>query len=116
MQKVLCTSSDGTSTHLRKCELVKSTAVLGVAIRELLIYTVDGLCDGKTSNVASSPRRLSGPLRVVDLGGPTDGTANLTHAHMNDIRIPTVLESSVVQIESSLFYIDDDNNEHVLCA
>ena len=28
--------------------------------------------DGKTPNVASSPRRLSGPLRVVALGGPTE--------------------------------------------
>ena len=28
---------------------------------------------------------------------------NLTHTHMNKIGIPTVLESSAVQIESSLF-------------
>ena len=28
---------------------------------------------------------------------------NLTHAHINKIVIPTVLESSVVQIKSSLF-------------
>ena len=27
---------------------------------------------GKTSNVVLSPRRLSGLLRVVELGGPTD--------------------------------------------
>ena len=29
-------------------------------------------CDGKTSNVVSSPWRLSGPLPVVELGGPMD--------------------------------------------
>ena len=32
----------------------------------------DGFCDGKTSNFASSPQRLSGPLRVVESGWPTD--------------------------------------------
>ena len=37
-------------------------------IREFSICTTDGFCDGKTSNVASSPQRLSGPLRVVELG------------------------------------------------
>ena len=39
---------------------------------ELSICTTDGSYDGKTPNVASSPRRLSGPLRVVALGGPTE--------------------------------------------
>ena len=41
-------------------------------ITELSICTTDGSYDGKTPNVASSPRRLSGPLRVVALGGPTE--------------------------------------------
>ena len=31
------------------------------------------LCDGKTSNVASSLRQLTNPLRVVELGQLTDG-------------------------------------------
>ena len=39
-------------------------------IREFSICTMDGFCKSKTSNIASSPRRLSGPLRVLELGGP----------------------------------------------
>ena len=30
---------------------------------------MDGFFEGKTSNIASSSQRLSGPLRVVELGG-----------------------------------------------
>ena len=41
-------------------------------IRELLICMMDRFCNGKTSNVASSPQWLSGPLHVVKLGGPMD--------------------------------------------
>ena len=33
---------------------------------------MDGSCDNKIINVASTPRRLSGPLRVVELGGQMD--------------------------------------------
>ena len=40
--------------------------------RELSICTTDGFCDGKTSNVASSPQRLSSPSRVIESGWPTD--------------------------------------------
>ena len=40
--------------------------------REFSICTTDGFCDGKTPNVASSPQRLSGHLRVVESGWPTD--------------------------------------------
>ena len=50
--------------HSRKCRQA--------IMRELLICTTNGFCDGKTSNVASSPRRLSGSLRVVEPGGPMD--------------------------------------------
>ena len=38
--------------------------------RKFSICTMDGFCKSKTSNIASPPRRLSGPLRVVELGGP----------------------------------------------
>ena len=66
---------------------------------EFSICTTDGSCDGKTSYVASLPRRLSGPLRVVESGGPADdkvhGCAHDSECHS------TVLDSSVVQIESS---------------
>ena len=31
----------------------------------------DDFCNGKTTNVASSPQRLSGPLHVAELGGQT---------------------------------------------
>ena len=66
---------------------------------EFLICTMDRFCDGKTSNVASSPRRLSGPLRVVELGGPTDDKVD---ACTHDSKChSTILDSSVVQIESS---------------
>ena len=40
--------------------------------REFSICTTDSSCDGKTSNVASSPQRLSCPLRVVESGLSTD--------------------------------------------
>ena len=40
--------------------------------REFSICTMDGFSDFKTSNVASSIRRLSDPLRIVELRGPTD--------------------------------------------
>ena len=40
--------------------------------RELSICTMHGFCDSKTSNVASSPLRLSDLSRVVELEGPTD--------------------------------------------
>ena len=33
---------------------------------------MDGFCHCKTLNAASSPQRLSDPLRVIDLGGLTD--------------------------------------------
>ena len=44
--------------------------------RELSICTTDGFCNGRIINVASSPRRLSGPLRVVELEGPMDDKFN----------------------------------------
>ena len=70
--------------------------------RELSICMTDDFSDGKTSNIASSPRRSSGPLYVVELGGPTDDKFDAcVVAHMNEIDIPTVLESSVMQIKSS---------------
>ena len=59
---------------------------------------MDGVCNGKASNVALSPRRLTGLLYVVKLSGPTNN--KFTHAHMNDIGM-TALESPFVQIESS---------------
>ena len=40
--------------------------------RELSIYTTDGFYDGKTSNLATSPRWMSGPFHVVELGRPAD--------------------------------------------
>ena len=61
------------------------------------------LCDGKTSNVASSPRRLSGPLSVVELGGPTDDIVNAC-AHGSKCH-STILDSSDVQIESSILEV-----------
>ena len=70
----------------------------------MVIYrTIDG-CDGKISNVTSSPRRLSGPLRVVELRGPTHDKFDAC-AHEWLIGIPTVLETSVVQIKSSLILL-----------
>ena len=58
---------------LRKIVMVRITLRCGAdIITELSICTTDGSYDGKTPNVASSPRRLSGPLRVVALGGPTE--------------------------------------------
>ena len=62
----------------------------------------DGFCDGKTSNVASLPRRLSGPLRVVELGGLTDEKVGAC-AHDSKCH-STVLDSSVVRIESSIVW------------
>ena len=53
----------------------------------------------KISYIASSPGGLSAPLRVVELGRPTD---DKFHLYVNEIGIPTVLESSVVQIKRSL--------------
>ena len=41
-------------------------------IWELSICSTIGFCDDKTSNIASSPRRWSVPLRVVELETPTD--------------------------------------------
>ena len=41
-------------------------------IWELSICPTIGFCDDKTSNIASSPRRWSVPLCVVELGRPTD--------------------------------------------
>ena len=66
---------------------------------ELLICTTDGSYDGKTPNVASSPRRLSGPLRVVALGGPTEDKFDAC-AHEWNCYL-TVAESIRRQIESS---------------
>ena len=60
----------------------------------------DGFCDSKKPNIVSSPQRLPGPLRIVEL--EAQQMTNLTHTHINEIGIPTVLESSIVQIESSL--------------
>ena len=40
------------------------------------------------------------PLHVVELGGPTDD--KIWHVYTNEIVIPIVIESSVVQIKSSL--------------
>ena len=37
---------------------------------EFLIGTMDGFCDGKTSNIASWHH--DDPLRMVELGGPAD--------------------------------------------
>ena len=68
-------------------------------VSEFLICTTGGFCDGKTSNVASSPRRLSGPLRFVKLEGPTDDKVD---ACAHDPKCHSiVLDSSIVQIESS---------------
>ena len=50
--------------HSRKCRQA--------IMRELLICTTNGFCYGKTSNVASSPWRVPGFLRVVEPGGPMD--------------------------------------------
>ena len=66
---------------------------------ELSICTTDGSYDGKTPNVASSPRRLSGPLRVVALGGPTEDKFDAC-AHERNCYL-TVSESIRRQIESS---------------
>ena len=59
--------------------------------RELLICTMNGFCDGKTSNVVSSPWQLSGPLHVVELGGLTDdkfdACAHESNWHSNRPRI-----------------------------
>ena len=66
---------------------------------ELSICTTDGSYDGKTPNVASSPRRLSGPLRVVALGGPTEDKFDAC-AHEWNYYL-TVAESIRRQIESS---------------
>ena len=66
---------------------------------ELSICTTDGSYDGKTPNVASSPRRLSGPLRVVALGGPTEDKFDAC-AHEWNCYL-TVAESIRRQIESS---------------
>ena len=77
-------------------------------ISEFLICTTDGFYDGKTSNVASSPQRLSGPLRVVELGGPTDDKAD---ACTQDSKChSTVLDLSVVQIESSMIGLSRPKN------
>ena len=46
--------------------------VQSASCRELSICMTDGFCDGKKSNVTSLLRQLSGPLCVVELGGPTD--------------------------------------------
>ena len=70
--------------------------------RELTIYTTDGFCDGKTSDIASSSQPLSGPLCVVELRGPIGRLINLMYAHINKIGIPTDLEPSVLQIDSLL--------------
>ena len=40
--------------------------------REFSICTTHDFCDIKTSNFTSSPQSLSGPLLVVELGGPRD--------------------------------------------
>ena len=70
---------------------------------ELSICTMDGSYDGKTPNVASSPWRLSGPLRVVALGGPTEDKFDAC-AHEWNCYL-TVAESIHRQIESSpMFY------------
>ena len=64
-----------------------------------MIRKMDGFSHGKTSNVACSPQWLSGPLRV---SYEDQRMTYLTRAHRNEISIPTVLELSVMQIESSL--------------
>ena len=66
---------------------------------EVSICTTDGSYDGKTPNVASSPRWLSGPLRVVALGGPTEDKFDAC-AHEWNCYL-TVAESIRRQIESS---------------
>ena len=76
----------------------KSDVVWAVST-ELSICTTDGSYDGKTPNVASSPRRLSGPLRVVALGGPTEDKFDAC-AHEWNCYL-TVAESIRRQIESS---------------
>ena len=78
-----------------------------VIIRELLICMMDGFCDNETANYAPSPRQLSsGPC--VLLNWEDWRMTNLTHAHtphMNEIGFPTILESAVMQIKSSLFIL-----------
>ena len=71
--------------------------------RELLIYTTDGFCDNKMSKCSFLPRRLLGSLHVVELEDRR--MTKLTLAHMNEIGISAILESSVVKIESLLLLI-----------
>ena len=51
-----------------KIQTISCLAIIG----KLSICTRDGFCDGKTSNVASSPWQLSSPLCIVELGGLAD--------------------------------------------
>ena len=64
------------SEEIKQCIIIQiqilHTPLLVSDNTELSICTTHGSYDGKTPNVASSPRRLSGPLRVVALGGPTE--------------------------------------------
>ena len=82
-------------------EVVKADRPSGPwsSITELSICTTDRSYDGKTPNVASSPRRLSGPLRVVALGGPTEDKFDACAHEWNCYLI--VAESIRRQIESS---------------
>ena len=63
-------------------------------ISEISIYTTDRLCDGKTLNAVLSSQWLSGPLRVVELGGPTDDKAD-AYAHDSKSH-STILDSSIM--------------------
>ena len=90
----------------RKTCLFRKMLVMAFYGRELLICTMDGYWNGKISNVACSPWRLPGLLHVVEGGGWGVLISNLKHAHMNKTGIPTVLKSSIVQIESSLYLCD----------
>ena len=58
----------GVDLHVVRHGYIKAIQRRSTVIREFSICTTDGFCDGKTSNVASSPQRLSGPLRVVESG------------------------------------------------
>ena len=77
-------------------------------MRSFSICTTDGSYDGKTPNVASSPRRLSGPFRVVALGGPTEDKFDAC-AHECNCYL-TVAEPIRRQIESSPMYFCNRRN------
>ena len=59
----------------------------------------------------SSPWRLSGPLHVVDRRGL--GDYKFHASNLNETGIPTVSESSVAQIKSSVLFHGDATSVHL---